>query len=86
MPAHSLQGPGRRARSAANSNAVRMDHCDTIDKLFFPLEEVDELVVHDQDERAPDAAEAVAEVALEEGLAALVLEDLLPAVHGALGE
>ena len=55
-------------------------------RLLLPLEEVDELVVHDQDERAPDAAEAVAEVALEEGLAALVLEDLLPAVHGALGE
>ena len=61
-----------------------MDHCDTIDKLFFPLEEVDELVVHDQDERAPDGAEHVGEVALEEGLAALVLEDLGPAVHGAL--
>ena len=51
---------------------------------LLPLEEVDELVVEDEDEGAADGAEDVGEVALEEGLAALVLQDLGPAVHRAL--
>ena len=51
---------------------------------LLPLEEVDELVVEDEDEGAADGAENVGEVALEEGLAALVLQDLGPAVHRAL--
>ena len=69
-----------------NSNAVRNQDGSSLrhDNSLLPLEEVDQLVVQDQDERATDGAEHVGEVALEEGLAALVLDDLGPAVHRSL--
>ena len=56
----------------------------TSTSLLLALEDVDELVVHDEDEGAADGADDVGQVALEEGPGALVGGDLPPAVHGVL--
>ena len=52
--------------------------------LLVLVDDLDDLVVQDEDERAAQGADDVGEVALEERGRALVLHDLLPAVHGAL--